>query len=144
LWKAVAVGGADTVTVTGLPTGGEMVLNIAEVAGADASCTIDQTASNDAGSGTQSSGNMTPTTNGQFVWGFTICSGSCGTADLTQLDFSAGATFDFRSEYQIQTTATTVAVSFTGGSGQWGAIGATLKAASAASSFVVPLTVVSP
>jgi hypothetical protein len=137
IWKAVAVGGANTVTVTASTTG-EIALMVSQWSGADASCTVDKTASANAGSGTQTSGSMTPSTNGQVAMGFAIASGSAGAADLTALDFAAGTVFDTRSEYQIQTTATPVAISFTGGSGAWGALGITLKAPGGATNSNTP------
>jgi hypothetical protein len=127
IWRAVAVGGANTVTLTEAPPGGQQGLMISEWSGGNGTCAVDQSASANAGSGAQSSGSMTPGTSNQLVIGFGIATGAVGSATLTALDFQPGGVYDMRSEYQIQTTAATVAVSFTGGSGQWGALGVTIK-----------------
>src|SRR5207249_3851909 len=119
-YKANITGGAETVTATFTGTAPVAQLIVHEVSGLDTVAPLDQhkiVSQNNVGTGTDAvttAPNVTPTTDGQYIFGATYPSNAAG-GPLnagTGFTIAENVSNNRSSEYRIQTTATAVAVTF--------------------------------
>lgn len=105
------LGGTCSVTATFSASVVFRHVHASEYSGAETAAPLDQSLGG-TGNGTPSSGNVTTTTNGQLIYG---CEGNASTgAGSGFTPLAAGANYDNRSEYQIQSVAGAIAAAFTG------------------------------
>jgi|GEM_PF-5385377 len=129
-------GGTDSVKVS-TASGTEITVDVAEFAGADPTSPLDATAGGSGNSTAPSSGSMSPAASGELIVGVS-------THDAQNTVTSAGTGFTMVAnpidnplnnqpaamEYQVQAVAAPIAAAFTlGTADNWGARGATFKAA---------------
>jgi hypothetical protein len=122
-------GGANTVTLTP-STADALEIHISEWSGLASTSPLDQTASA-SGSGTNvSSGPASTTANGELIYGYAfLFNNATAGAGFTAMSIENGDL----DEYQVQTTAGSVAATFTQTTGTWFALMATFKSSGAVS-----------
>jgi hypothetical protein len=121
----VCKGGANTVTVTPSTTAA-LEIHVSEWTGLASVSPVDQTASATGNGTAVSSGSQTTTVNGELIfgygWVFNTASAGSGFKPISLINGDLD-------EYQIQSTAGSIATTFTQTSGTWFALMATFKPA---------------
>lgn len=123
-------GGACTVTANFSGSTLWRHIHVSEYSGLDTTAPLDQS-SGGTGTGTSgSSGSKTTTTNGQLIYGGS--GNGLNTAGSGFTTLSTGSSYANMSEYQIQSSAGSIAATFTGPSSDYCVVMMTFKAAGAA------------
>ena len=128
--------GANTITQSGCA--GTVRMAISEFSGVSTSGALDLTNNASGVSATATSGTVTPTENNEVIIGAAHANDSTDLSASAPFTNIAAGGIKVRSEYEIQTTATTREASFTLTSNGWGCVVASFKQAGAAAVTVLP------
>lgn len=134
-----SISGTVSVTAHFSPSAGLLGIEIAEWSGADTSAPLDKQGGLATGATTDAfSPSVTPTTDGQLIWGACMNDQDVPVAGTGYTLLDSTGTTGIGHEYKIQSTAAAVTTEFSEAfSGQWVVLIATYKAAGAAAAAVL-------